>query len=265
MISDLWLVGIGTGSPAHVTLEGVQALRDAAVILLPLKGDDKEALAQLRRRILDASGSGAQVVSFDYPDRDPALPYAERVAAWHGEIARRWQQALAPVRRPGPVALMVWGDPALYDSTLRIARMLSPAPRVRVVPGITAIQALTAAHAVPLNTIDGPVHVTTGRRLRAAGLPPGDGSVVVMLDGECSFRQLAPEGLHIWWGAYLGSPDQILHAGPLEDAAPRIVDLRAEARARHGWIMDTYLLRRAQKSSPRSSVPAEWVSAPTEM
>ncbi|NVK62814.1 MAG: precorrin-6A synthase (deacetylating), partial [Rhodobacteraceae bacterium] len=166
MIRDLWLVGIGTGSPSHLTLEGVQALREAAVVLMPHKGDEKDALAALRRRILEASGSLARVAPFDYPERDPALPYAERVALWHDEIARRWKAAHDAVGAPGPVALMVWGDPSLYDSTLRIAARLPSKPRVRVVPGITAIQALTAAHAIPLNTINGEVRITTGRRLR---------------------------------------------------------------------------------------------------
>lgn len=244
MIRDLWLVGIGTGSAAHVTLEGMQALRDAAVILLPLKGCDKEDLAALRHEIIAASGSTARIVTFDYPLRDPDLPYQDRVAAWHDEIARRWQGALGEAAVTGPVALLVWGDPSLYDSTLRIAGRLSPAPQVRVVPGITAIQALTAAHAIPLNTIDGTVRITTGRRLRAQGWPEGETTMVVMLDGLCSFRDLDPEGLHIWWGAYLGSPDQILCAGPLGEVADEIAHLRAKARARHGWIMDSYLLRR---------------------
>ena len=131
MIRDLWLVGIGTGSPSHLTLEGVQALREAAVVLMPQKGDDKDKLVSLRRRILEASGSLARVVPFDYPERDPALPYAERVALWHDEIARRWKAAHDAVGVPGPVALMVWGDPSLYDSTLRIAARLPSKPRVR--------------------------------------------------------------------------------------------------------------------------------------
>ncbi|NIY96874.1 precorrin-6A synthase (deacetylating) [Salipiger sp. HF18] len=244
MIRDLWLVGIGTGSPSHLTLEGVQALREAAVVLMPHKGDEKDALAALRRRILEASGSLARVVPFDYPERDPALPYAERVALWHDEIARRWKAAHDAVGAPGPVALMVWGDPSLYDSTLRIAARLPSKPRVRVVPGITAIQALTAAHAIPLNTINGEVRITTGRRLRDGGWPEGAETLVVMLDGECSFRGLDPEGLTIWWGAYLGSGNQILCMGPLAEVSDEIARMRAEARERHGWIMDTYLLRR---------------------
>lgn len=32
---DIWLIGIGTGSPAHVTAEGMQALRDVSVVLVP--------------------------------------------------------------------------------------------------------------------------------------------------------------------------------------------------------------------------------------
>ena len=244
MTDDLWLIGIGTGSAAHVTLEGRQAMRDAATILLPLKGDEKEDLAALRQRLIAASGTTAQVITFDYPTRDPALPYDARVSAWHDEIARRWATAIATAATPGPVALLVWGDPSLYDSTLRIAERLTPKPKIRVIPGITAIQALTAAHAIPLNTVNGPVHITTGRRLRDEGWPPGAETVLVMLDGEASFRHLDLPGLHIWWGAYLGAPNQILRAGPLPDVSDDITRARADARAAHGWIMDTYLLRK---------------------
>jgi len=241
---EIWLVGIGTGSLSHITLEGVQALRDAALILVPHKGPDKGDLAEIRYRIITASGTQAAVAHFDYPGRDPDLPYQERVARWHDEIARRWQACIAQAGDIGPVALLVWGDPSLYDSTLRIAARLHPEPSVRVIPGITAIQALTAAHAVPLNTVDGPVTITTGRRLRASGMPKEDTSVVVMLDGQCSFQHLDPAGLHIWWGAYLGSDHQILIAGPLSETSAEIVNARAAARKRHGWIMDSYLLRR---------------------
>lgn len=244
MIHDLWLIGIGTGSPGHVTGEGMQALRDAATILVPQKGAGKDDLAELRRRILTASGTAARIISFDYPVRDPELPYVERVAAWHDRIAECWQAALDGVGAYGPVALMVWGDPSLYDSTMRIAARLPAPPRIRVVPGVTAIQALTAAHAIPLNTVNGPVQITTGRRLRDHGWPKGAETVVVMLDGECGFRKLDPEGLHIWWGAFLGMAEQVLYQGPLVDAADRIDSMRRAARGEHGWIMDIYLLRK---------------------
>ncbi|SEL37728.1 precorrin-6A synthase (deacetylating) [Roseovarius nanhaiticus] len=244
MIEDLWLIGIGTGSPAHVTGEGMQALRDASTILLPQKGEGKDDLAQMRLRIIAASGTAAHIVPFDYPVRDPDLPYQARVGAWHDQIAGRWQAALSRAGSTGPVALLVWGDPSLYDSTIRIAERLAPSPKVRVVPGITAIQALTAAHAIPLNSVNGPVHITTGRRLRNHGWPEGADTVVVMLDGECSFRWLDPNGIYIWWGAFLGMPEQVLHRGLLSDVADSIFELRGGSRDNHGWIMDTYLLRK---------------------
>ncbi|WP_417252996.1 precorrin-6A synthase (deacetylating) [Celeribacter sp.] len=242
-MTELWLIGIGTGNPDHVTLEGQKALRDAATVLIPRKGAGKEDLAHLRLDILAASKTQARVVYVDMPERDDSLPYQTRVARWHDEIARRWQVALEAVPE-GPVALLVWGDPGLYDSTLRIAARLDPAPKLRVVPGITALQALTAAHAIPFNTVNGAVTVTTGRRLRDHGWPEGAQTVIVMLDGACSFQSLDPDGLHIWWGAFLGMADQVLDSGALAEAGPRIVERRAKARARHGWIMDTYLLRR---------------------
>ncbi|WP_224814142.1 precorrin-6A synthase (deacetylating) [Hasllibacter sp. MH4015] len=239
-MKDLWLIGIGTGSPGHVTLEAQAALRDAALILLPRKGSGKDDLAEVRHRIIAAAGSTARIVDFDYPVRDPALPYVERVEKWHDEIATRWSAA---IDGDGPVALLVWGDPSLYDSTLRIAARLSPRPRIKVFPGITALQALTAAHAIPFNTLAGAVTVTTGRRLRDQGWPEGAESVVVMLDGECSFQTLRRDDLLIWWGAFLGMEEQVLDHGPLAEAGPRIIETRQAAREAHGWIMDTYLLR----------------------
>ena len=113
-----------------------------------------------------------------------------------------------------------------------------------MIPGISALQALTAAHAIPFNTVNGVVTVTTGRRLRDHGWPEEAETLVVLLDGACSFQTLDPEGLQIWWGGFLGMPEQVLEHGPLAQAGPRIVKTRASARARHGWIMDSYLLRR---------------------
>src|SRR5581483_9039252 len=120
-------------------------------------------------------------------------------------------------------ALLIWGDPSLYDSSLRIARRLAPAPQIEVVPGITAIQALCAAHALPLNEIGESFLVTTGRRLRDGGWPAGVDTVVVMLDGGTAFETLDPEGIHIWWGAYLGMPGQILHSGSLAEVGGTII------------------------------------------
>lgn len=246
----LLLVGIGTGDPEHLTLQAIRALNGADLILIPRKGADKAALADLRRSILDRHvTTGVQAVEFDVPQRLAApAPYLDGVHAWHDEVAACWAQLIA-THRPGGgrVALMVWGDPSLYDSSLRLADRLRARGmecRTEVVPGLTSVQLLTAAHAIPLNTLGAPVMITTGRQLRDRGWPEGVDTVVVMLDGDCSFEAVPPEGITIYWAAYLGMPQQQLLAGPLASTAPRIRQARAAARSEHGWIMDVYLLRR---------------------
>lgn len=249
----LHLIGIGTGNPAHVTRQAERAINACDLILIPLKGDDKADLAGLRQAICEScvTNPRTRIESFDLPVRDPANPdYLARVNDWHDAIADVWEAA---IRRHldqggGPdVGLLVWGDPSLYDSTLRIAdRVARNLPlRKRVVPGITAIQALCAAHAIALNDLGAPVIITTGRRLREQGWPAEAGTVVVMLDAGGAFQALNPDGLFIWWGAYVGMEEEILLSGPLSEIAPRILAQRAAARADHGWIMDIYLLRRA--------------------
>ena len=245
---NLILVGIGTGNPDHLTRQAIKALNAADLILIPRKGEGKADLADLRRSICAevVSNPATRLVEFDLPVRDEATTdYRQRVDDWHDAIAAIWAEAIAAnLGAVGSVALLVWGDPSLYDSTLRIAARLSPAPRISVIPGITSVQALTAAHAMTLNEINAPFVVTTGRQLRDHGFPPGVDTCVVMLDGECSFRSLDPAGIDIWWGGYVGMAEEIIESGPLAEAGPRIIAARAAARTAHGWIMDIYLLRR---------------------
>ncbi|NCU19467.1 precorrin-6A synthase (deacetylating) [Candidatus Falkowbacteria bacterium] len=245
---DLTLVGIGTGSPEHLTLQAIRALNAADLVLIPRKGAAKADLADLRRAICAEviTNPATRLAEFDLPLRDEATPdYRQRVEDWHDDIAAIWAQIIAAHPGAQKVALLVWGDPSLYDSTLRIAARLRPAPRLRVIPGITSMQALTAAHAIALNDIGAPFAVTTGRRLRDEGWPTGVDTLVVMLDAGGAFQGIDPEGVTIWWAAYAGMAEEITLSGPLSETAPLILTARAEARARHGWIMDIYLLRRA--------------------
>jgi len=253
-VIDLALIGIGTGNPDHVTRAAVAAMNAADLILLPRKGAAKSDLVDLRRTICAAVLTGpARVVEFDLPDRDADGPYRAAVDEWHDAIAAVWASEIA-AHLPGGagrVAFLVWGDPSLYDSSLRIAERLRAgglAIRVRVVPGITSLQALTAAHAIPLNDLTAPVLITTGRRLRDGGWPAGVDTLAVMLDGGCAFTTLGAQNVTIWWGAYLGMAQAALVAGPLAEVTDTILATRAALRAEHGWIMDVYLLRRGGAS-----------------
>jgi precorrin-6A synthase len=247
---ELSLIGMGTGHPDHLTGQGVAALRQAELVLLPEKGESKAELSALRRHLCDQllSGPGTVVAPFDMPERVGAeSDYFGAVDRWHDDIAQVW---LETVQRHlpdgGRVALLVWGDPSLYDSSLRIAARLAQRIRLTtsVVPGITALQALTAAHAIALNDINAPVLITTGRQLSERGWPADADTGAGMLDGQCAFQTLDPQGLQIWWGAYLGMSQQLCFSGALAEVAPLILRERAQARAHHGWIMDTYLLKK---------------------
>ncbi|PTV97213.1 precorrin-6A synthase (deacetylating) [Rhodobacter aestuarii] len=249
---ELTLIGIGTGNPAHVTLQAIGAMNAADLILIPLKGADKSDLAGLRRAICAThiTNPATKVVEFDLPVRDAANPsYRKGVDDWHDAIAEAWLAQIT-AQCPdlnGKVALLVWGDPALYDSTLRIAARLEKriALTTKVIPGITAIQALCAAHAIPLNDIGAPFVITTGRQIRDHGWPAAANTVVVMLDGECSFQSLDPQGISIWWGGCVAMPEEVLVAGPLAEVTEQILATRAALRATHGWVMDIYLMRRS--------------------
>ena len=87
--------------------------------------------------------------------------------------------------------------------------------------------------------------MTTGRRLADEGLPAGRRRRRrACWTRTQAFAGLPDADLDIYWGAYLGTPDEVLVHGDLQQVKGEIQRLWAEHRARKGWIMDTYLLRR---------------------
>ena len=246
---ELFLIGIGTGNPDHITRQAEKAIEQADLVLLPHKDDSKAELAQVRLTLLQSLGVQEQrIAHFDMPvRRQQGDDYDQQVDEWHDAIAQRWNECLRShlPAGSGRVALLVWGDPALYDSTLRIASRLGlNKAQVHVVPGITSMQVLCSAHGIALNEIGAPFLVTTGRQLRESGWPQGINTLVVMLDGQSSYEQLTEPDIDIFWGAYLGMPQQILMQGRLTEVKDSISAKRQQARQLHSWIMDIYLLRR---------------------
>ncbi|UOA28695.1 precorrin-6A synthase (deacetylating) [Pseudosulfitobacter sp. DSM 107133] len=247
----LSLIGIGAGNPKHLTLQAIDALNGCDLILIPRKGAQKDDLAALRREICAQvlNDPGPDIREFDLPQRDADNPqYRDGVDDWHDAIADAWLHEIRTgLPDGGRVGFLVWGDPSLYDSTMRIAERLETVLplSVEIIPGITSLQALTAGHVIPLNTIGDAVTITTGRQLRQHGWPTGARTVAVMLDGTYAFQSLPQQPqTDIWWSAYAGMPNEIRISGPLHKVTAKIIATRAEARADHGWIMDIYLLRR---------------------
>jgi precorrin-6A synthase len=243
------IIGLGSGNPEHITIQAINALHQTDVLFITDKGSEKDDLARLRRVICAryASDIEFRTVEIADPERDRTpTDYPAAVAEWHGKRADIYERSFADELSENECgAFLVWGDPSLYDSTIRIVEGIAARGAVEfeyeVIPGITSVQALTARHRIPLNQIGAPVQITTGRRL-AASPPPMD--TVVLLDGECAFKAIADPDMEIYWGAYLGTPDEILLSGKLGEVSDTIQQTRAAARRRKGWIMDTYLLRK---------------------
>lgn len=246
----LLVIGIGAGNPEHMTIQAIGALNRADVVFLPRKGESKADLAELRREICRRFliNERTRIVEFDLPKRDGAGAYLASVDAWHAAIAATYARLLAAeLGGGGSAAFLVWGDPSLYDSTLRILAQLRGAHGldfgVEVIPGITSVQALTASHAIPLNGLAGSVLFTTGRRLKEE-LARAPDTIVVMLDGQLAFEALPANEYDIVWGAYLGMEQEMIVAGGLAEVSAEIAARRADGRAENGWIMDVYILRR---------------------
>ena len=247
-MKTLLLIGMGAGDPEHITVQGINALNRADVLFVLDKGQASEDLVRMRLQICQRyiREPGYRVVQVSDPQRDSSAPcYTAGVEHWHEQRAEVFTRLIEDQLGDGEcAAFLLWGEPALYDSTLRIL------DRVRargcndfdyeVIPGISSVQALAARHRIALNHIGQPIRITTGRKLVAGDLD----NVVVMLDAQCAFAAFVDENVDIYWGAYIGTPDEILIAGKLSEVCEQIKQARSAARARKGWMMDTYLLRR---------------------
>jgi len=249
----LLLIGIGPGDPRMITLAAADAVAAADVFFVFAKGADLADLQSVRDEILERHATaGHRVMALTDPPRNLEGPvYGDAVAGWHDQRAELLQRALLDELADGGTgAILVWGDPSLYDSTQRVAdEAIAALPwpvAIDVLPAVGSVAVLTAHHRIPLNRVGASVRITTGRRL-ADEPPTADCDVVVMLDGSCAFEALvgSPVGAHldIYWGAYLGTEDEVLISGPLAERAAEIVSRRAELRSIKGWMFDTYLLR----------------------
>ncbi|HSB96098.1 MAG TPA: precorrin-6A synthase (deacetylating) [Spongiibacteraceae bacterium] len=259
-MKKILIIGIGAGNPEHVTIQAVNALNQVDVFFIMNKGIAKGKLVDLRKEICSRyiAGHNYRFVEAASPERNRDNPHYEcNIEELNKDKQQIFERLIAEELADGECGgFLVWGDPTLYDSTIRIIAAIVRSGRQRlefdVIPGISSIQVLAASHKVALNRIGQPIEITTGRKLAEA--LPGNftgtfsndvDSVVVMLDAENTYKKLLDRDLDIYWGAYIGTPDEVLIAGKLSEVADEIERVRNEARETNGWIMDTYLLRKS--------------------
>ena len=196
MSRHIHVIGIGAGDPDYVTIQAIEALNDTQVFFAMDKGEAKSDLVALRREICTRFIREPGYRFVELPDPKRASPgdqhgdYREAVFDWHAARTRIWARAIETELGPDGVgAFLAWGDPSLYDSTLRILDVVAAEVDFTfdVIPGITAVQALTARHRIPLNDVGEPVLITTGRQLRT--------HAIVRLGGGAARRRLHVSGV----------------------------------------------------------------------
>lgn len=248
----LRLIGIGAGDPEYLTLQAIRAIESFDVLFVVTKDAATDELVAARRDVVERHRTAGpyRTVELVDPPRPwrQAADYRAAVARWRAQRTEQWTAAIRDGMADGETgAFLVWGDPSLYESTLAVVAEVAAADDLDldydVIPGVSAVHALTARHRIPLNRMGRAVQISPARLL-VDGLPEGFDDVVVMLDGRTAFATIPRDGIEIYWGAYLGTPDEILISGPLDQVADEILRTREDARARKGWIFDTYLLRR---------------------
>lgn len=258
-MKTIYLIGIGPGDPDALTLAAIKAMRRVDVFFfLEKEGEGKDSLIRFRREILErhASDRPYRIATGASPKRDrQSADYADAVEDWRKRRTQVIAELVDHEMADGEIGgFLLWGDPALYDGTLQNLHDLIADGRedvtFEVFPGITCVQALTARHKVTLNRVGEAITITTGRQIET-GDPAAVTNSVVMLDSRDAFRRLADQpDMDIFWGGDVGTPDEVLITGPLGEVTERISQTIQDQRARKGWVMDTYLLRRR---APRDS------------
>jgi precorrin-6A synthase len=248
------IIGIGAGNPDYVTMQAVNALNQVDVFFIMEKGAEKAKLIELRKEICRRyiKRNDYRFAEADSPEwARNSGDYRATIDGLNESKRAVFERLISEEMADGECgAFLVWGDPTLYDSTIRIIEAIAKHGEhqldYEVIPGISSIQALAAKHKTTLNRIGQSVEITTGRKI-AEGFPDNVDSVVVMLDAQNAYKRFADQDIDIYWGAYVGTPDEILVSGRLKDVADDIERIRAEARRANGWIMDSYIMRKGSE------------------
>lgn len=213
-------VGVGPGDPELVTVKGVNALRDAAVVVVPVMDTGEQGRAEAT--VLHYVGAEKVVrVVFALNERTDR---ARREAAWDAAGAR----VAELLRRHGSVAFATIGDPNVYSTFTYLAHTiveLLPGTAVVTVPGITAMQDLAARSGAVLTEGTEPltlVPVTAGAAVLKQALE-GPGTVVAYkfgrLAGEVAtaLRETGRTEDAVWGSALGLAEESIRPASELAD------------------------------------------------
>ncbi|MCT7354730.1 precorrin-2 C(20)-methyltransferase [Streptomyces sp. 15-116A] len=222
MSSHLIGVGVGPGDPELVTVKGVNALRAADVVVVPVMdtGERGRAEATVLHYVPEERVVRVVFALNERTDR------ARREAAWDAAGER----VAALLREHGRVAFATIGDPNVYSTFTYLAQTIAasvPDTVVETVPGITAMQDLAARSGAVLTEGTEPltlVPVTAGAAVLKEALA-GPGTVVAYKFGRQAGE--VAEALReagrlegAVWGSALGLPEESVRPAAELDGQP---------------------------------------------
>ncbi|MBL3667326.1 precorrin-2 C(20)-methyltransferase [Streptomyces sp. M2CJ-2] len=222
MSSRLIGVGVGPGDPELVTVKGVNALRAADVVVVPVMDSGERGRAEATVLHYVSEEKVVRVV-FALNERTDR---ARREAAWDAAGER----VAGLLRERGHVAFATIGDPNVYSTFTYLAQTVAesvPGTVVETVPGITAMQDLAARSGAVLTEGTEPltlVPVTAGAAVLKEALA-GPGTVVAYKFGRRAgevaeaLRESGRLGDAVW-GSALGLPEEFVRPAAELDGSP---------------------------------------------
>lgn len=147
-MKKIFIIGIGAGDPDHVTMQAVNALNEVDVFFIMDKGPSKAKLTELRKEMCCRYIKGT-----DYRFVEAASPewtrgtenYRSTIEDLNRDKQAVFERLVAEELADGECgAFLVWGDPALYDSTIRIVESIARGGRreldYEVIPGSSDLE-----------------------------------------------------------------------------------------------------------------------------
>ncbi len=158
-IGRFYGVGVGPGEPELLTLKAYHILSEVPVIFVPLKDKTSRSYA---RSIIDSlvKKSEGEIIGLVFPmlrDREQLAEY------WREATDSIWQH----LKNGEDCAFVNVGDPLIYGTFIHVFETLKnnhPEVEVKVIPGISSINASAARTLVPLARDDEHIAIISANR-----------------------------------------------------------------------------------------------------
>jgi len=200
-LRKLYVVGLGPGDPELITVKGLNRLREAEVVFIPMssKVDDSIALS-----IVEKISIASKVIKLSVSMGDKT---------WVEKVAREVCNAL---HKFSCIAIAVLGEPSLYSTSAHLLASMKCLDDVyiEIVPGVSAIYACADRVLMPLALGDEAIAIVPSARVEALGDVVGYFNTVVVVKGgkimAKAAESLAQKGFRIVYAKRCFTEDEVI-------------------------------------------------------